>query len=116
MKILTYVFLSLVGLLYFLFYVDPWKAGFMQIVLFFGLIFMSGFSIGSFAAFQIRKSLTFIEMPKASIREGIFIGIVVTSLAILKSQNLLWFWDGFFLITAFILIEIFLLSKKGRLV
>jgi hypothetical protein len=77
-------------------------------------MFVFFLSFSSFIIFNVRKKFTFIEMPKVSLREGFFVGLAVAVLAFLSSQGLLWFWDAFFLILTLSLIEIFLLSKKGR--
>jgi len=113
-KYLIFSILSISALAFMIFNVNPEAAGTFKIILFFTLIFMSIFSVGTFIALNVRKISAYTISPAASLREGFLVGLLVFLMAFLSSVGLLGIWDAAFLIIVFFLIEILMLAKKGN--
>ncbi|PIX99724.1 hypothetical protein COZ22_01850 [bacterium (Candidatus Howlettbacteria) CG_4_10_14_3_um_filter_37_10] len=113
-KYLVFSVLSISALAFMIFNVNPEMAGTFKILLFFGLILASFFSVATFVIYNIRKLATYTISGLVSLREGFLIGLLVLLLAFLSSVGLLGIWDAAFLVIVFLLIEILMLAKKGN--
>jgi len=111
---LVFSVLSISALAFMIFNVNPEMAGTFKILLFFGLILASFFSVATFVIYNIRKLATYTISGLVSLREGFLIGLLVLLLAFLSSVGLLGIWDAAFLVIVFLLIEILMLAKKGN--
>lgn len=101
---------------FFVLKIDPLTVGFFGISVFLLLVFLLLSFLGILFFYFLRRKMISGKAKTISVREGIFFSLALTAILYLNSQGLLWVWDSAFIILAFICLEIFLLSKKGRFV
>lgn len=103
--------LAITGFVFTLIYTDPYQAGFLGHTIFYITLFLFTCGIFTLANLIIRKRFfpgIYSEIFKVSLRQGVLIGILISSLILLEASNLLFWWVGLTLILFLIAIESFL--------
>ncbi len=102
---------AITGFVFILIYTDPYQTGFLGHLLFYITLFIFTCGIFSIINLVIRKRFfpgIYAEIFKVSLRQGILIGILITSMIYLEAMNLLFWWVGLTLILFLIALESFL--------
>lgn len=95
-------------------YTNPFVSGWQAHTAFYITLFLSASGIFTIINLVLRKRFfpsIYSEIFKTSLRQGIFIGLIITSLISLEAINLLYWWVGATLILFFVALESFLSSN-----
>lgn len=99
------------GFVFVISYTDPFVAGWPAHTAFYLTLFLATSGIFTIINLVVRKKFflgIYSELFKTSLRQGIIIGLLVSSLILLESTNLLFWWVGLTMVLFFIALESFL--------
>lgn len=105
---------AITGFVFVIVYTDPYQSGFPAHLFFYLTLFLSTTGIFTIINLLIRNRFfpgIYSELFKVSIRQGVIIGILITSLIYLESANLLYWWVGITLILFLLAIESFITTN-----
>ncbi|QQS22496.1 hypothetical protein IPM19_02590 [bacterium] len=105
---------AITGFIFTIIYTDPYQAGVLGHIIFYLTLFLFTCGIFSIINLLIRKRFfpgIYSELFRVSLRQGIIIGILITSLVFLEAINLLFWWVGLTLALFLIALESFLTSN-----
>lgn len=106
--------IAITGFVFTIIYTDPYQTGLLGHLIFYITLFMFTCGIFTLINLVIRKRFfpsIYSEIFKISLRQGVLIGILITSLIYLEAANLLFWWVGLTLILFLIAIESFLTTN-----
>lgn len=114
MRFLTLV--SLAGLGFVIFYVNPEKSGVIGKIIFYLVLFfsLSGL-INLFFIFTRRKILgneTALATIGLSFRQAVLLSLLTISLLVLQGVRALVWWDGLLVVAGVFLVELYFLSRN----
>lgn len=106
--------LTLVAFLLVLFYFDPLTSGLVGIILFFVSLGITSMGILTMVVFWIIKG-SFLDKPidayTVALRTGILLGVVLISIMILQSLNVLSWWNTVMIVLVAVVLEIYFRVK-----
>lgn len=97
-----------------LFYINPEETGLIGFVLFYFSLFLAVLGTASVLGFILRVRFNqgpVFKQVEVSFRQGIWLGLLVIGLLLLKETALLRWWNGVFLLLFLIFLEFFFLSS-----
>lgn len=105
---------AITGFVFTVIYTDPYQVGILGHIIFYLTLFLFTCGIFTMVNLLIRKRFfpgIYSELFRVSLRQGILIGILLTSLVFLEAANLLFWWVGITLTLFLIALESFLTSN-----
>lgn len=105
---------AITGFIFVIIYTNPFLGGFPAHLAFYSTLFLSGTGIFTILNLIIRRRFfpgIYSELFKVSLRQGILIGILLTSLVLLEASNLLFWWVGLTLVLFLLALESFLTAN-----
>lgn len=105
---------AITGFVFTIIYTDPYQAGILGHIIFYLTLFLFTCGIFSIVNLLIRKRFfpgIYSELFRISLRQGVIIGVLITSLVFLEAVNLLFWWVGLTLALFLIAIESFLTAN-----
>jgi len=97
--------------------VNPQQSDLIGFVLFYFSLFLALLGTASVLGFLIRvwlKKKPIFKQVEIAFRQAIWLGLLVSSIFILKGLNLLRWWNALFLILFLIFLELFFLLSNRR--
>jgi len=97
--------------------VNPQQSDLIGFVLFYFSLFLALLGTASVLGFLIRvwlKKKPIFKQVEIAFRQGIWLGLLVSVIFILKGLNLLRWWNALFLILFLIFLELFFLLSNRR--
>ncbi|MFA6146261.1 MAG: hypothetical protein WC697_02985 [Patescibacteria group bacterium] len=98
-------------------FINPRGMGLIGFILFYFSLFLAILGAASLLGFIIRTRLNlkpiFVQVELA-FRQGIWLGLVIVSMLILKGLDLLRWWNFLFLVLFFVVLEFFFLSSQRK--
>ncbi len=100
-----------------LLFVNPTQTGLIGFILFYFSLFLAILGSASVVGFIVRvrlKQEPVFKQVEISFRQGVWIGILIVVLLLLKGLDLLRWWNGLFLVLFLVFLELFFLTSKKR--
>ncbi|MDD5626235.1 MAG: hypothetical protein PHG83_03650 [Patescibacteria group bacterium] len=98
-------------------FINPRGMGLIGFILFYFSLFLAILGAASLLGFIVRTRLNlkpiFVQVELA-FRQGIWLGLVIVSMLILKGLDLLRWWNFLFLVLFFVVLEFFFLSSQRK--
>ncbi len=105
---------AITGFVFVIMYTDPFQSGIPAHIAFYATLLLSVTGIFTILNLIFRKRFfpgIYSELFRTSLRQGVLIGILLSSLILLEAGNLLFWWVGLTLILFLIAIESFLTAN-----
>ncbi len=100
-----------------LFFINPEETGLIGFVLFHFSLFLAILGTASILGFIIRARFNqgpVFKQVEVSFRQGIWLGLLIVGLLLLRGSGLLRWWNGLFLILFLMFLEFFFLSSRKK--
>ncbi|MBU2025521.1 MAG: hypothetical protein ABIC19_02045 [Patescibacteria group bacterium] len=98
-----------------IYYIDPFKAGWVGLILFYTTLFFMLVGIFTVLGFRLRQRFLNNELLYVliglSFRQAVWVSIICVGLLLMQGAGILTWWDALLLVVAIIFLEAYFLSE-----